>query len=508
LYRNNSEKTNAEEILLGVDTYNYTGYFAGNANYSSSSTTQYLTISQGTPTLTLSSSPSWSPTDVQATTVTCSATSQNNEVSANLSRNGTDVNSTQNGIAQFYVVGVYNYTCNTTATTNYTTNLTSQIMTVTGTKGSVEGYITDSSGGSGIQGATVYITGYSGVATTSNGYYLITGIIPGTYTVTVDKSGYTSNSTSAIVTAGTTTQKNMTMVSTADTTAPNNPASITTVQVSGTKQINLTWSASTSNDTVRYNVYYKLGSAVTTSSNSFLIGNVTRTSIAVGSDGNWNFTVTAIDSSNNENTTIVTSVNITIDTTAPGVSSTSPNGTITDNTPTLVINTTESGYCKFDNLDKSMTSMAYTMTGSGTGHEYTLSTLIDGVYTYYIRCNDTTGNEMAVTSISFNLVTMTLYNLTRPNTIFGYWNANQWHDFLLPQLVLQNTTLATYNVTNVLASVAGNYTIIYYNPSDTSTTWTSYIPGVGGTLTTFNDQTGYRPYWIYTNVTNERLEIN
>jgi hypothetical protein len=78
--------------------------------------------------------------------------------------------------------------------------------------------------------------------------------------------------------------------------------------------------------------------------------------------------------------------------------------------------------------------------------------------------------------------------------------------------MLENTTLSTasetYNVTNVLASVAGNYTIIYYNPNDTSTTWTSYTPGVGGILTTFNDQTGYRPYWIYINVTNERLQIN
>jgi hypothetical protein len=77
--------------------------------------------------------------------------------------------------------------------------------------------------------------------------------------------------------------------------------------------------------------------------------------------------------------------------------------------------------------------------------------------------------------------------------------------------MLENTTLSTasgtYNVTNVLASVAGNYTIIYYNPNETSTTWTSYTPGVGGILT-FNDQTGYRPYWIYINVTNERLQIN
>jgi hypothetical protein len=501
--------SNPDVARLAYGYWNYTAYFLGNANYSASqNASQLILINKGTPTLTLSASPSWAPTDAQATTVTCSASSQNNEVSAILYRNDTDVNSTQNGIAQLYSSGVYNFTCNSTVTTNYTAASTSQTMTVTGTKGSINGYITDYSTGSGIQGATVYVTGYSGVATTANGYYLISNVNPGTYTITVDKSGYTSNSTSVTVTAGQTAQKNMTMVSAADTTAPLQPTNLAAVQVGSTRQVNITWTASTSSDTIRYNIYYKLNEAVTTSSNSFLVGNVTRTSIAVGSDGNWNFTVTAIDSSNNENTTIITSANITIDTTAPGVSSTSPSGTTTDNTPTLIVNTTEAGYCRFDTLDKTMSSMTYTMTGSGTGHEYTFgSALSDSVYTYYVRCNDTSGNEMVATSISFNLDTRSLFNITKPDTIFSYWTANKWWSFALPLWTIQSTTLTYYNVTSVLASVSGNYNKFYADIGNNDT-WRSYVPGRAvNSFTDFTYNGSASIYYIYTNTT-DRIEIN
>jgi hypothetical protein len=295
-------------------------------------------------------------------------------------------------------------------------------------------------------------------------------------------------------------------VTTTDSTAPNSPTSVTVTQVGSTRQINVSWSASTSSDTVAYNVYYKLSGAVTTSDNSFRVGNVTKTSWIVGSDGNWNFTVTAIDSSNNEGS-IASSNNITIDTTVPGVSSTSPNGTVTNNTPTLVINTTESGYCKFDSADKTMSSMIYTMTGSGTGHQYTLSTLSDGVYTYYVRCNDTTGNEMVATSISFNLDTRSLFNITKPDTIFSYWTVNQWHSFALPLWTIQTTTLTYYNVTSVLASVNGNYSNFYVDIGNNGT-WRSYVPGGAiNSFTNFTYNGSAEVYYIYTNAT-DRLEIN
>ncbi|MDD5416556.1 MAG: hypothetical protein PHU12_01115, partial [Candidatus Aenigmarchaeota archaeon] len=53
LYRNESAQSNPDQIMLGASSYNYTGYFDGNENYTTSNTTRYLTINQNTSTATL-----------------------------------------------------------------------------------------------------------------------------------------------------------------------------------------------------------------------------------------------------------------------------------------------------------------------------------------------------------------------------------------------------------------------------------------------------------------------
>ena len=57
--------------------------------------------------------------------------------------------------------------------------------------GKIYGYVTDQSTGQPISGATVTIDGVGSVTTDSNGYYEIS-VNPGTYTVTVEASGYES----------------------------------------------------------------------------------------------------------------------------------------------------------------------------------------------------------------------------------------------------------------------------------------------------------------------------
>jgi len=219
------------------------------------------------------------------------------------------------------------------------------------------------------------------------------------------------------------------------------------------------------------------------------------------------------DTAGNVNTTSA-SITFTIDSIAPFITSFSPslNTAVTSSTTNITVVTSESATCRYNDTNSTSYAQMASMSDLSTTHTKQLTGLLDKEYSYAIVCNDTAGNLGDVFMLTFKVDTRSLYNVTRPDIPYGYWNANQWNSFLLPQIVLQNTTLATtadtYNVTNVLASVAGNYTIIYYNPNETSTTWTSYTPGVGGTLNTFNDQTGYRPYWIYINVTNERLEIN
>jgi len=196
------------------------------------------------------------------------------------------------------------------------------------------------------------------------------------------------------------------------------------------------------------------------------------------------------------------------DTTAPSITSTSPSGTITDNTPTLVVNTSEAGYCKYDTADKSMSSMANSMTGSSTGHEATLSTLTDNYYTYYVRCNDTYGNEMSTgTSIAFDLDTRSLFNITKPDTKYSYFTASKWWSFALPLWTLQTTTLTYYNVTSVLASVSGNYNNFYADIGNNNT-WRSYVPGRSvNSFTDFTYNGSASIYYIYVNTT-DRIEIN
>ena len=73
--------------------------------------------------------------------------------------------------------------------------------------GTVEGKITDGSSGSGISGATVYITGSPSLSDTSDGSgnYSITNAPIGSISVTASKTNFTDASTSATLTESTTT---------------------------------------------------------------------------------------------------------------------------------------------------------------------------------------------------------------------------------------------------------------------------------------------------------------
>jgi PGF-pre-PGF domain-containing protein len=136
-----------DENFFGVNTYTYIFNTTGNANYTNGTVTRTLTISQSTPSISLTSS-SWSVTYGTATTVTCSVSTPTNETNITLLRNGTIVNSTENGISYTLTVGPWNYTCNSSASTNYSASSASQTLTVnaaattTTTGGSTGGFTT------------------------------------------------------------------------------------------------------------------------------------------------------------------------------------------------------------------------------------------------------------------------------------------------------------------------------------------------------------------------------
>jgi hypothetical protein len=224
LYRNLTDATsdNGQNVRLAAGFYNYTANITGNNNYTDNSTgaTFNITVSQGTPTISLTASSGWTTTS-QTPTITCSITSLNDEANITLYRNNTNItNSSVDAIldtawlavdTSTLAAGAWNFTCNNTATTNYTTATNSSILTVQGA-GYISGYIFLTNTTTAIQGVTVS-TGTTGIDigySDSTGYYHISGVPAGTYTVTASKTGYYANSTSSVsVSIGQTTQKNI-----------------------------------------------------------------------------------------------------------------------------------------------------------------------------------------------------------------------------------------------------------------------------------------------------------
>jgi hypothetical protein len=83
-----------------------------------------------------------------------------------------------------------------------------------------------------------------------------------------------------------------------------------------------------------------------------------------------------------------------LDTGAPVVNATSPNGTLSTHSVTLSATTNENSVCRYSLNDTAYASMTGNFTGTGTAHTKSLSKS-NGNYVYYVRCNDTYGNVMA-----------------------------------------------------------------------------------------------------------------
>lgn len=123
-----SNVSNPHEALLEAGTYNYTGSFAGNENYTASSYTRFLTITAPEPSnCSLTFSPS-SP-QVYGTEVTANCSCTNPEATAKLYRNETDITS-ENNTPILLPAGTWEYVCNVTATQNYTSATNSSLYTI------------------------------------------------------------------------------------------------------------------------------------------------------------------------------------------------------------------------------------------------------------------------------------------------------------------------------------------------------------------------------------------
>ena len=93
------------------------------------------------------------------------------------------------------------------------------------------------------------------------------------------------------------------------------------------------------------------------------------------------------------------------DTGAPEVIWTSPMGTINYNGIVLRASTNEYSICKYDENDVSYSSMSEDFVGSALTHEKDTGIMGNGNYTYFVRCQDPSGNIMSESAvINFTIV--------------------------------------------------------------------------------------------------------
>lgn len=250
-------------------------------------------------------------------------------------------------------------------------------------------------------------------------------------------------------------------------------------------------------------------------------------------DGDYYFYVNATDKTGNSNSSEYILVNVQNGATSISVNRTIDGGyfsgiSTNDGTPTVLINTSERAICKYAfNSEPVQPYYEYltstmTQTGAVGGYAYQHSAALGSQndassYNFHYACVDNKGNTTApmgeIRTLTFGVDTRGLYNITIPGATDGnwpnYWSAapSSWHSFSLSGIALASTSLstaATYNTTQVLASVDGNYNRVYaYNAS--SDGWQVFIAGVAGnTLVNF---TGHTIYWINV-TTQDRLELN
>jgi hypothetical protein len=124
----------SQTILLGVGAYNYSVYYNGTGNYSALLISNITVINIGTPTISITISPSNSTTYPTNTTATASFSAGDTGANISLYRNGSIVNSstslTSVSESKLFGVGTYNYSVYYNGTGNYSALLISNITVV------------------------------------------------------------------------------------------------------------------------------------------------------------------------------------------------------------------------------------------------------------------------------------------------------------------------------------------------------------------------------------------
>lgn len=157
------------------------------------------------------------------------------------------------------------------------------------TTGTIQGQVTNASGGALVVGASISTTPpTSAVSTDAQGKYTIDGVSPGQYTVVASKTGYNPDSVTISVTAGKTTTADIYLIGT--------PLSAPTIASAtpGDSSVTVGWNAVSG--ATSYNLYYAAGTTVSSTSGTKVTGVVSPKQIVGLTNGTqYAFAVTAVN---------------------------------------------------------------------------------------------------------------------------------------------------------------------------------------------------------------------
>ncbi len=309
---------------------------------------------------------------------------------------------------------------------------TTQNFALTGQATRLSGTVSDASTTRPIAGATVS-AGTASAVTDANGAYTIAGLAPGTYTATATASGYTSQSASVTLTAGTTTTQNFAL-------APNPGAITGTVTDAGT-------AAPISGATVSYSG----GSTTTNSSGVYTLANVT--------EGSYSVTASATGYTNQSRTVTV----------GPGATATQnfaltpPNGAITG---------TVTGAGNGSAISGATVSYTGGSTTTNASGQYTLSNAAPGTYSVTASASGYSSASQSVTVGSGQTATANFALRLAPFFSDGFESGTMSNWTSSTGLTVQTTTVhsGTYaaegstinGTTYALKQLTSTYAELYY----------------------------------------------
>jgi chitodextrinase len=280
------------------------------------------------------------------------------------------------------------------------------------------------------------------LTTVSGTTYSVAGLTPSTsYTFTVkakDNSGNISSGT------------NITVSTLADTVAPNNVTNLVASNILATS-LSLSWSASTSPDTVGYDIYNGLTLLTTVTGTSYSVTGLT-------ANTNYTFNVKAKDGYNN----VASGASVAV--TTANVDTTAPNDVTGLSAGTATVNSIPVGWTLSSSSDVANYEVAYSSNGGST---WTVaSALVNNSSTSYTITGLTTGTTYTIRVVAID----TSGNRSTGATITKATSSSASYT------VSASPSSGTYNATqNVILSVNPTGATIYYTTNGTTPTTSSSV---------------------------------